>query len=589
MAEQARGESEKLVVYLLDDFYLELAPVGRLDIVGGLAKRAVDYYNALPEALRTPQTERNRALALVRYGSVLRTQARLDEGNKAIDEAVKVLGAMREQGDRSEATAIGLALGLSTQARLAYSADIEGGVLAISARAVDALKPLATAPNPSIATRRAYGEVLNMHGFLQLSARQEAAVATLEEARAAYRSIDDLALTDMAAAAGYAESSSWLVQTHSQFGRGEEAKRAGREGLAIAAKVLEKRPGHMQALRAQALSTSPLAGLLADEMHLAEALAMANTTQRAWSEFVRMDPGNVISWNNLAVAQFIKGNILESMGRAGDAAANWRSTQAIEGRAPESTMTANNLALHAFRLATLEAQRGNRREAEEALALGASHNEWVSKNAPPGSWNQLSRPVYRRIWPVAVAEALGDYRVALEQGRVAAPELDRLKPPQGGEWNGYLFSRLILHNSMAASAYAIGDFPAADREMALVMEARRQMGDTDVGVVRGGVAERTFGALVKLRLNRPEEARALIVPALKFQRDLAPRNVDDPSQRLDLAAALYVAAVAGLRNPAAQLAEASQLMDKLPAEMKGLKYVEIWRNRIAEEQKARSK
>ncbi len=28
MAEQARGESEKLVVYLLDDFYRELEPVG---------------------------------------------------------------------------------------------------------------------------------------------------------------------------------------------------------------------------------------------------------------------------------------------------------------------------------------------------------------------------------------------------------------------------------------------------------------------------------------------------------------------------------------------------------------------------------
>jgi hypothetical protein len=107
LAEQARGEAEKLVVYLLDDFYVELAPVGRLDIVTGLARRALDYYNGLPEALRTTQTERNRALALVRYGSALRTQARLDEGRKAIDEAVQVLGRMQEQGDRSEITAIG--------------------------------------------------------------------------------------------------------------------------------------------------------------------------------------------------------------------------------------------------------------------------------------------------------------------------------------------------------------------------------------------------------------------------------------------------------------------------------------------------
>src|SRR6202022_4186665 len=38
MAETARGEAEKLIVYLLDDFYLELEPVGRLDIVAALSR-----------------------------------------------------------------------------------------------------------------------------------------------------------------------------------------------------------------------------------------------------------------------------------------------------------------------------------------------------------------------------------------------------------------------------------------------------------------------------------------------------------------------------------------------------------------------
>ncbi|HEV2039285.1 MAG TPA: hypothetical protein VGT81_04440, partial [Casimicrobiaceae bacterium] len=79
MAEAARGEAEKLIVYLLDDFYLELEPVGRLDIVAALSKRAVDYYAALPPELRTAETDRNRALALVRYGAALRTQSKLDE------------------------------------------------------------------------------------------------------------------------------------------------------------------------------------------------------------------------------------------------------------------------------------------------------------------------------------------------------------------------------------------------------------------------------------------------------------------------------------------------------------------------------
>ena len=67
-ANAMRSEAEKLVVYLIDDFYLELAPVGRLDTLADLSKRALDYYANLPPTLRTAETERNRALAQVRYG-----------------------------------------------------------------------------------------------------------------------------------------------------------------------------------------------------------------------------------------------------------------------------------------------------------------------------------------------------------------------------------------------------------------------------------------------------------------------------------------------------------------------------------------
>jgi Mrp family chromosome partitioning ATPase len=121
MAEAALSEAEKLIVYLLDDFYLELEPVGRLDIVAALAKRAVDYYGALPPELRTTETDRNRSLALVRYGSALRIQSKLDESQKALSEAVDVLSKLRAQGDQSEATAIGLGMGLWGEARVASS------------------------------------------------------------------------------------------------------------------------------------------------------------------------------------------------------------------------------------------------------------------------------------------------------------------------------------------------------------------------------------------------------------------------------------------------------------------------------------
>jgi hypothetical protein len=581
-AEQARGEAEKLVLYLLDDFQLELAPVGRLDIVAELAKRAIDYYGGLPPELRNAQSERNRALALVRYGSVLRTQARLADARKAVDEAVQVLGTLRDQGDRSETTLVGLALGMSTQARIASSQNDDAQGLAISTRAVEAIRPIASDPSPSVALRRAYGEVMNMHGFLQQMNRQEGAVASLEEARAAFRAIDGLRMNDLAAAAGYAESSSWLVQVYRQTNRNEEAKRAGADAIATASKVLEKRPGHMQALRAQALTTSPLAAVLSSEMRLGEALAMADATQRAWREFTRLDPGNAIAWGNLGVANFVKANIQESMGRLGDAATTWRSTQQLVTQTLPSLRLYNGATLHASRLALLEAQRGNRREAEAALAQRASYTRWIVENAPPGSWDRLSRPIFVEVWPVAVAEALGDHRVALELGQAVAPQLDRLEPRQETARRDYAWLQNILGNAMAYAAYAVGDFALAEREMARVVQFRKMLGVEDLGDKRAAAHDDTMAALVKLRLGRQAEARALIEPVVHFQRDLLTRNVDDPSQRLELAAALGVASLAGVGDPARQLAEASALMDKLPSEMQRASYVRFWRDRIDE-------
>src|SRR5690348_984061 len=183
LAESARGEAEKLVVYLLDDFYLELEPLGRLDIVASLAKRAVDYYAALPAELRTRETERNRALALVRYGAALRNQSKLDESRKALTDAVSTLAKLRSDGDVSEATTIGLGLGLTTQARVASSLNDRAGAIEIANRAVGALQPLMDAAAPSTPPRRAYGLATTFLGFSQASENQnEAAVVTLAKA-----------------------------------------------------------------------------------------------------------------------------------------------------------------------------------------------------------------------------------------------------------------------------------------------------------------------------------------------------------------------------------------------------------------------
>ena len=180
MAEAARGESEKLVVYLLDDFYRELEPVGRLNVVGDLAKRAIDYYQALPAELRTPDTERNQALAQVRYGAVLRVQNKRDDAAKVLAVAIPALDALRAKGDTSEAAAIGLSLGLVAQSRVIDSGGQDRESLPPAERAVAVLAPIAEASGASVALRRAYGAALTQLGYVQTRQnRDEASLVTL--------------------------------------------------------------------------------------------------------------------------------------------------------------------------------------------------------------------------------------------------------------------------------------------------------------------------------------------------------------------------------------------------------------------------
>src|SRR5256712_195363 len=276
MAESARGEAEKLIVYLLDDFYLELEPVGRLDIVAGLSKRAVDYYAALPPELRSVETDRNRALALVRYGAALRNQSKLDESEKALSEAIGVLSKLQREGDTSEATAIGLGLGLSYQARVRDSRNKRAESQQLAEQAVEALKPLTAAPNPSVSLRRAYGAALLYLGFSQQRANQEeAAVRNLEDSREAFRSIDDLKLADLPSAVAYAEATAWEVGPLVSLGRVDQARRVGEDAIRVAGEALEKRPRHMSGPRALARLVASLASAEANELHTRTAPPLA--------------------------------------------------------------------------------------------------------------------------------------------------------------------------------------------------------------------------------------------------------------------------------------------------------------------------
>ena len=396
LAQSARGEAEKLIVYLLDDFYLELEPVGRLDIVAALAKRAVDYYAALPPALRSAETDRNRALALVRYGAALRNQSKLDESKEALAEAVDVLERLRNRGDRSEATIVGLGLGLTSQARVAASENRRTDELDLASRSVALLQPLMNASSPSIPLRRAYGLATTILGFAQLTNNQnEVAVTTLAASRDAYRGIAGLKLDDMPAATAYAEASSWQMGALQSLGRLDEVRQVGDDALNVTHQVLERRPGDMSALRAEGLILDGLSNVEWTDLHVRKALALSRQDAHDWEAIVRLDPSNQIAWNNLANARIATAGMLFSLGEIGEAREQARAALGVERQVKESSMIGNVLSLAAGYLARLDADAGDRQAAAAAVASNRRFVALAVRTIPEGRSAARSR---RNSW-----------------------------------------------------------------------------------------------------------------------------------------------------------------------------------------------
>jgi hypothetical protein len=593
LAEAARGEAEKLIVYLLDDFYLELEPVGRLDIVGELAKRALNYYQELPPQLRTSETDRNRALALVRYGAVLRNQSKLDESQKALSEAVAVLGKLKQDGDTSEPTAIGLAIGLMSQARVADSLAQRTESMELAARAVDVLKPRMSAA-ASIPLRRAYGAVMLYLGFAQQNSDQsELAVATLEEARETFRSIDGLKLGDLPSAAAFAEASSWQVGALQQLGRHDDARRVGDEASAVAGQLLDRRPGHMAAIRSRALIADSLGSSQMDRLNIRQGIALEEASARDWEAILKIDPTNQIALNNLGNARLQAAWGFARTGRISEALRQLNAALATEKQATPSPMMSSMLSIPAGNIAALEADLGNREAAQVALADYKRLNELSIQGSSKDSFRRSiigEFGVYGTgiFANYALPIAAADYANVRTMAEASIQRAEPFKP--GNPQQEMIKNRGLAwtHAILADALYNLKDYAAADKAIKRAIDLRRNVPMRTLQDKRDASDYQILAAMIAARLGHPAEASQIIEPVLKFHRELYTRGNDDLTQHLQLASALYTHALIAPGQSAAQLAEAAAIIDRMPAEMRRMKTTALIRSNIADEQKGRT-
>jgi tetratricopeptide (TPR) repeat protein len=571
MAEAARGESERLIVYLLDDFYRELEPVGRLEIVSELAQRALAYYDGLPAELRGPETQRNRALAQVRYGSVLRTQGDVDKARSVIADAVSTLERLRQGGDASEATAIGLASGLLVQSRLDPFGSLASQ--ATARRAVEVLKSVAPAAgSPGVPLRRALAETWTQLGFTQARGlRLDEAQAALRSALDEYRAIG--VDTDEHAAAHFAITSAWLMEALMRQGRHEESMSVADEARSVATNLLQHSPANKLALRGRALVTSNSSNSYWEQLQRGRQLAAATTSAEDWRLLTRLDPTNAINVSNLANAHRVSADALRGLGRPREALAQLLEDRPLqEAASRRSSMVLEGMSDSSFEAARLAGELGQSALAQRLDAeMRQQEGAWV-KSFPAGSFEA-------RFWPQAlpsrlieVALARGDLARVPEQARGARERMLAVDPGQDPVHRAFRAEGLgRLHMALARVAIESNDFGATERELRWADEALRELPEKPFEVRLESARAISMWALALARLGRADEARPKAAAGLAFQRELQAKTGDDELHKRDLALALVAAAWTEPAAAKALLDEAQTAFDSMPADARGLR------------------
>lgn len=414
-AQQARSDAEQLVGFLIEDFYEELEPTGRVETMGKLAQKAVDYYNGLPAELLTPQTRAYRGMALVRLAGAAYARDDVAAAIKSVDEARATFEQLREGGDESEAAALGLALALFTPHSAWGPGGGPGAKPGDLQRAADLLRPHARSAQGSRQAKIIYADILN---FRSHEVTKDEAVELCEEARQVLSGVGALDLTDLTATSVYADTADSQARHALALGRVEDAARLEQQVYELAEKVLAQRPGDLRSMRNRALAADLLGALAARRHDHAAAASFAQKAERAGEDYVRFNPSDMSAWTYWIRGKGLMADVLFEEGRILDALAVLRGAVALEDdtRRPASLLPQLNFAW--ARVAGFEARLGQRAASEASLQEAArAHEESLAMTAQvarrevlafaPENWRA------RRDWFLGDDQAAFDRAVAI--------------------------------------------------------------------------------------------------------------------------------------------------------------------------------
>ncbi len=586
ISETSRSEAEKLVVFILDDFYEEMSPIGRLDIVGGLAKKAVEYYRQLPPEARTAETKRNQAIALSRYAEVNNSLGKSDDAAKLLSEANEVVKSLRSGGDTTDETQIAELRVKRVEAQvLSNRGDLEGA-LRLTDEGLAAAAPLLNRPDAPRAARRIEAEALRGKAFALLRVENpEAAITAATRSRDLHREFGGVALTDLAATTGYIGASWVLAESLSDLGKFAESEAVFKESIALADKLLAIRPGHRPALRNKASMQGQLAVNAQRQLQVVEGVRYSRESLRTQETVLALDPGSSNSQNNRRVAMASISYALGMSGQIDEAVNLMRSLLVVAPSERLTGFSAVNLSVWHGNAAFMETALGNPVRANTELA-SADRYAVVAKAAGAGE-------AFRALAALLVANTRGDIarmnndksaaqRVRKELDEAIATYIAATGGAGNKQRGGRSEEAVLRYRQSAALSLLLGEFAVAEASARKALDFAPA--DSNVPSTVQSISEaRAVLAIALGRQGKFEEANQVLAPALAFYRSPVVAKSDVATLNISHAEALLAAAVANPKEKAKFLGDATKRLDALPAAMKPLKNVLQLRAEIAAE------
>ena len=571
-AQKSRNDAEKLVSFLIEDFYAELAPTGRLETLGKLAHMTVGYYDGLPKELVTTQTQVNRAMALVREGAAKDASGDAAGADRAYHEAQADFEKLRAGGDQSEAVTLGLALSLYYQGNSVIGGG--RGSAAQLKQAADLLRPLVRGPKPSRAVRQAYADILNVYSHAQ---ELVDGVASCEDARKVLVSLGALDLSDLNAASAYADTADSEARHLQGLGRLDEAQKLEQEAYDMTEKVLAQRPGDNRALFDRYYAAQLLSSLASRRYDSAAAMDYAQRSVLAGQEAARFNPSDLTGWGYWIQGLVLVADLQWDRGDITGALATRRAAMALaqDKRLPSSL--GPQLTQAAFGLATEETAYGQLDVAERNFQTYLKYIDESMQQFPVSS---PSRKVYSQFAQASGARLhflKGEFQAAYADASTAAQNMAQIQIP-ADNFNATLTRNKVLANTLATAAVAairIGRYTEAEalaRQNLAIPDDPTS--DADPRVANFQVT--SFLAEAVARQGRRDEASKLLAPALAYYREQEQAGANDTDFRRYYANALYASAwsraddEAGRAQRNADLDAAAKQLTELSAEAKQL-------------------